>query len=455
MANTMFTRRQLLQTVSAGFGYVAFAGLCAQQVRASSPLSPKVPHFAPQAKRIIFLCMRGGPSHVELFDDKPKLTADHGKPGILNKSSKLLGSRWKFAQHGESGQSVSELLPNIATQADKLCIVRSMHTDNENHPQALEQLHTGMFQFQRPSMGSWAVYGLGTENQNLPGFVSLSPLTALGGLRYYQSSFLPAIFSATTIGEADKPIKNAIVGNLKHPALALAEQRKQLDLLQAMNQELAADLAHENRVEGMIESYELAFRMQGELPKVMNTSSETKETLALYGIDQGPTDNFGRQCLLARRLAEAGVRFIEITHTDWDHHGFLSAGMPARSKEIDKPIAGLLADLAARGLLEDTLVVWAGEFGRTPEDPTQDGRGHNSKGFSIFMVGGGIKPGISYGATDDYGYEAIENKVHVHDLHATMLHLLGLDHEKLTYRHGGRDYRLTDVHGRVVKDILL
>ncbi len=451
----MLTRRQVLQNVSAGFGYVAFAGLCADQAKAAGPLAPKTPHFTPKANRVIFLCMRGGPSHVELFDDKAKLSADHGKPGILNKSSKLLSSRWKFAKHGESGQSISELLPNIATQADKLCIVRSMHTDNENHPQALEQLHTGMFQFQRPSMGSWAVYGLGTENQNLPGFVSLSPLTALGGLRYYQSSFLPAIFSATTIGEADKAIKSAIVGNLKHPSLSLNEQRQQLDLLQAMNRELAADLAHENRVEGMIESYELAFRMQGELPKVMDTSSETKKTLALYGIDQGPTDNFGRQCLLARRFAEAGVRFIEVTHTDWDHHGFLSTGMPARSKEIDKPIAGLLQDLAARGLLEETLVVWAGEFGRTPEDPTQDGRGHNSKGFSIFMAGGGIKPGSAYGATDDYGYEAIENKVHIHDLHATMLHLLGLDHEKLTYRHGGRDYRLTDVHGRVVKDILL
>lgn len=449
----MLSRRQWLQTVSAGFGYVAFAGLCAEQSHAG-PLAPKTPHFEPKAKRVIFLCMRGGPSHVELFDDKPKLSADHGKPGLIHKSSKLLGSRWKFQQHGQSGLSISELLPNVAAQADKLCIVRSMHTDNENHPQALEQLHTGMFQFQRPSMGSWAVYGLGTENQNLPGFVSISPLTALGGLRYYQSSFLPAIYSAITIGEADKSIKTATVGNLKHPTLSPEAQRQQLDLLQAMNRELASDLAHDNRVEGMIESYELAFRMQGELPKVMDTSGETKETLEQYGINAGPTDNFGRQCLLARRFAEAGVRFIEITHTDWDHHGFLGTGMPARSKEIDQPIAGLLQDLAARDLLRDTLVVWAGEFGRTPEDPTQDGRGHNSKGFSIFLAGGGVKAGMAYGATDDYGYEAVENKVHIHDLHATMLHLLGLDHEKLTYRHGGRDYRLTDVHGRVVKDIL-
>ena len=451
----MLSRRRLLQAVSAGFGYVAFAGLCAEQAKAEGILAPKQPQFPALAKRVIFLCMRGGPSHVELFDHKPQLSADHGKPGKLNSSSKLLGSRWKFAQHGASGQWISELLPNIARKADKLCVVRSMHTDNENHPQALEQLHTGTFQFQRPSMGSWAVYGLGTENQNLPGFVSLNPLTALGGLRYYQSSFLPAIFSATTIGEADKSIKTAAVGNLSHPTLTKDQQRRQLDLLQGMNRELSQQLVRDSRVEGMIESYELAFRMQGELPQVMDIRGESKETLDLYGIDQGVTDNFGRQCLLARRFAEAGVRFIELTHTDWDHHGFLSAGMPARSKEIDLPIAGLLTDLEQRGLLNDTLVVWAGEFGRTPEDPTENGRGHNSKGFSIFMAGGGAKPGSSYGATDEYGYEAVENKMHIHDLHATMLHLLGLDHEKLTFRHGGRDYRLTDVHGRVVKDLIV
>jgi hypothetical protein len=450
----LFSRRNWLQTVTAGFGSIAFASLCAEQLRAEGILAPKEPHFSARAKRVIFLCMRGGPSHMELFDHKPQLSSDHGKPGKLHASSKLLGSRWKFAQHGDSGQWISELLPNIAQQADKLCVIRSMYTDNENHPQALEQLHTGTFQFQRPSMGSWAVYGLGTENENLPGFVSLSPLTALGGLRYYQSSFLPAIFSATTIGEADKSIKNASIGNLKHPRLDIAQQRKQLDVLQAMNRDLSQQLARDNRVEGMIESYELAFRMQGELPQVMDLSGEDQATLELYGVDQPSTDNFGRQCLLARRFAEAGVRFIELTHTDWDHHGFLTTGMPARSKEIDQPIAALIVDLERRGLLSDTLVVWAGEFGRTPEDPTEDGRGHNSKGFSIFLAGGGVRGGISHGATDEYGYEAVENKVHIHDLHATMLHLLGLDHERLTFRHGGRDYRLTDVHGRAVKDIL-
>jgi uncharacterized protein (DUF1501 family) len=298
------------------------------------------------------------------------------------------------------------------------------------------------------------LYGLGTVNQNLPGFISLSPLTALGGSRYYGSAFLPAAYQATTIGEAGSPIARAKIGNLSNPKLDAPTQRRQLDLLQAMNRETTARQAHDTRLEGVIESYELAFRMQAELPGVMDFAKETKETLALYGIDQPSTDNFGRQCLMARRLVEAGVRFVEVTHQDWDHHGFVSSLMPLRTKEIDKPIAGLLADLAQRGLLEDTLVVWGGEFGRTPDDPTQDGRGHNHQGFSMWLAGGGAKPGLTYGRTDEHGYEAVENKLHTHDLHATILHLLGLDHEKLTYRHAGRDFRLTDVHGRVAKEIL-
>jgi hypothetical protein len=302
-------------------------------------------------------------------------------------------------------------------------------------------------------MGSWAVYGLGTENQNLPGFISINPLTNLGGLRYYQSAFLPAAYSATTIGDSNRPSKTATISDLKNPRLAPAAQRRQLDLLQRLNRGAAARTA-DPQVDGMIDAFELAFRMQSEMPRVMDLSGETKETLALYGADGGPTETFGAQCLLARRFVEAGVRFIEVTHSDWDHHGFLSTLLPQRCREIDKPIAGLLADLARRGLLEETLVVWSGEFGRTPDDPTQDGRGHNHKGFSIFLAGGGAKAGHVHGATDDYGYEAIAGKVHVHDLHATMLHLLGLDHERLTYRHGGRDYRLTDVHGRVVTEVL-
>jgi hypothetical protein len=456
------SRRQWLQSTSSGFGYLALAGLCAQRAAgetsnsepaAPGALAPRRPHFEPRAKRVIFLCMRGGPSHMETLDYKPKLNADHGKQGRIG-HCKLLGSRWKFQQHGDSGQWISELLPHLARQADRLCVVRSMHTDSENHPQALEQMHTGSFQFARPSLGSWVLYGLGSDNQNLPGFISLSPLTALGGLRYYSSSFLPAAYAATLLGESGQGISKARIGNLSSPRLTSAAQRQQLDLLQAMNRSAAARLPEDQRLEGVIESFELAFRMQSETPKVLDLAGETKATLDLYGINGGPTDNFGRQCLLARRLAEAGVRFIEITHADWDHHGFLTSNLPRNCREIDQPMSGLLTDLAQRGMLEDTLVLWSGEFGRTPEDPTQDGRGHNAKGFSLWMAGGGAKAGVSHGQTDDYGYEAVEGKVHIHDLHATLLHLLGLDHEKLTYRHGGRDYRLTDVHGRVVRELV-
>jgi len=455
MAVTPFvTRRHALQSISAGFGYAAFAGLATTNAAAESPspLAPKATHFPPKAKRVIFLCMRGGPSHMETFDPKPKLTADHGKEG-RNKSCKLLGSRWKFAKHGDAGIDIVELLPETAKHANKLCVMRGMYTDNENHPQALEQLHTGSFQFIRPSMGAWTVYGLGSENQSLPGFISINPLTALGGLRYYSSAFLPAAYSATVLGDANRPGASQTVGNLVNSRLTPTEQRRQLDLLQSMNQQSLAKTA-DPRVEGLIQSYELAFRMQDALPGVINLADETKETLAMYGADSGPTQAFGKQCILARRFAEAGVRFIEITHTDWDHHGFLNTGMTNNCKQIDKPVAGLLADLEARGLLNDTLVIWGGEFGRTPEDPTIDGRGHNNRGFSMWMAGGGVRGGTVYGATDDYGYEAVEGRVHIHDLHATMLHLLGLDHERLTYRYGGRDYRLTDVHGRVVKEIL-
>jgi hypothetical protein len=448
------SRRQWLQGITGGFGYVALAGLCAEaNTPTTSPLAPKPTHFSARAKRVIFLCMRGGPSQVESFDYKPRLNADNGKPGRFP-NRRLFGSQWRFRQHGQSGLWISELFPHLARHADRLCVVNSMYTDNENHPQAPEQLHTGSFQFLRPSMGSWAVYGLGTENRNLPGFIALNPLTQLGGSRYYGSAFLPAAYQATSIGEAGRAIRQARLDNLTSPRLTGADQRRQLDLLQAMNRELAQRQPQDARLEGLIESFELSFRMQAELPRVMDLSQETRATLELYGIDQGPTDDFGRQCLLARRFAEAGVRFIEITHQDWDHHGFVSQLMPRSSREIDKPIAGLLTDLTQRGLLDDTLVVWGGEFGRTPDDPTQDGRGHNNKGFTMWLAGAGVRGGLAYGRTDDYGYEAIENKVHVHDLHATMLHLLGLDHERLTYRYGGRDFRLTDVHGQVVHDIV-
>lgn len=441
----MTSRRQLLQKASAGFGYLAFAGMASAEGRLAS-------HFPARAKRVIFLCMRGGPSHMETFDPKPELTRRHGEPGRL-KGTKLLGSRWKFAKHGQSGIEIVELFPELAKQADKLCVLRGMHTDNENHPQALQQLHTGSFQFVRPSMGAWTVYGLGSENESLPGFISINPLTALGGLRYYSSAFLPASTSATLLGNANQPGAKLQLDNITNARLDNAAQRQQLDLLQAMNRDLLAQTG-DPRVEGIISSYELAFRMQGELPRVMDLSGESKATLQLYGADKSPTESFGRQCLLARRFAEAGVRFIEISHMEWDLHGSLQSGMTRNCSQIDKPIAGLLHDLDQRGLLEDTLVLWGGEFGRTPDDATQDGRGHNNKGYSMWMAGGGVKAGHIHGATDDLGIEAIDGKIHIHDLHATMLHLLGLDHERLTFRYGGRDFRLTDVKGKVVKEIL-
>lgn len=454
----MLTRRDLLKRTS-GLSSLAMASLLAERLAASestsaSPLAPKPGHFLAQAKRIVFLCLRGGPSQMESLDYKPKLNASNGQPG-RQANTKLFGSQWKFAQHGQCGLWVSDLLPKLAQQADKLCVINSMHTDNENHPQALEQLHTGSFQFVRPSIGSWVLYGLGTENQNLPGFVSLCPLNALGASRYYSSAFLPAACAATSIGEADKNIKSAQIGNLNNSRLTSVGQRRQLDLLQSFNRDYSNQQPGDAKLDGIVESFELAFRMQSEVPKVMDFAGETKATLDAYGIDRGPTDAFGRQCLLARRFLEAGVRFVELTHTDWDHHGFVSRLMPARCGEIDQPMSALLEDLEQRGLLKDTLVVWGGEFGRLPEDPTQDGRGHNNKGFTMWLAGGGVKAGMAYGKTDELGYEAIENKVHMHDLHATILHLLGLDHERLTYRHGGRDYRLTDVYGRVVTDILV
>ena len=447
----VLSRREMLRLASSGFGLTALAALAAEAAarEAVDPLAPKPPHFAPRVRRVIFLCMRGGPSHLDLLDPKPKLLADTGKPGRNGRNSKLLGSRWKFQPHGQSGIEFSALLPELARHADKLCVLRGMHTDNENHSQALEQMHTGSFQFVRPSMGAWTLYGLGTENRSLPGFISISPLTQLGGLRYYGSAFLPAPYAATLIGDANRPTAPATIGNLSNPRLSAAEQRRQLDLLQGLNRDFLAATA-DPRVEGLIESYELAFRMQDALPRVMDLSGETRETLELYAAEEP----FGRQCLLARRFAEAGVRFIELTHADWDHHGFLAEGLTKNCQQIDRPIAGLLTDLDRRGLLRDTLVVWGGEFGRTPDDPSTDGRNHNHRGYSMWLAGGGVRGGLVHGATDDYGFEAVEGKVHTHDLHATLLAVLGLDHERLTYRYGGRDFRLTDVHGRVVREIL-
>ncbi|MGZ0164111.1 MAG: DUF1501 domain-containing protein [Planctomycetales bacterium] len=448
------SRREMLASSSSGFGMLALAGLCSDVKATSTATAPVQPHFPAKAKRVIFLCMRGGPSHMESFDHKPKLSADNGKP-TGKKGLNYFGSQWKFSQHGESGIPVSSLFPHTAEVVDDLCILNGMHTDNPEHGAALTQLHTGSFLFERPSIGSWVLYGLGTENRDLPGFVTVKPPVILGGARNYGNAFLPSVYQGTPIGTMSKALKLATIANTKHPTLTIEKQRKQLDLLQSFNRDLAAQQQSNDQIEGVIESFELAFRMQTGLPSLMDFSGETQSTLDAYGIgDKLKTDDFGRQCLLARKLAENDVRFIELTHDNWDHHGFVSRLMPQKSFEIDQPMAALLTDLKQRGLLEDTLVIWGGEFGRTPDDPRGDGRGHQPQGFTMWMAGGGVKPGTVYGATDEYGYKAVEGRVHVHDLHATILHLLGLDHTQLTYRYAGRDFRLTDVYGRVVSEII-
>jgi hypothetical protein len=448
----------LLKTASSGFGYLAFAGLSTWAAeRAGGPLAPKPTHFPARAKRVIFMCMQGGPSHVDTFDYKPLLGRDDGKAFGKGRAAaaRILGSPWKFRQHGESGLWISELFPEVGRLADELCVVNSMQTDLPNHPQAFVQMHTGIFQFPRPSLGAWVQYGLGTENENLPGFVTICPPINNGGAANYGSSFLPAIYQGTRIGYSGMPVAQAAVSNLKNPRRSVSAQRRQLDFVQTLNREALERDPVNPAIEGVIESYELAFRMQGELPKLLDLSGESKPTRELYGLDEPDTDNFGRQCLLARRFVEAGVRFVELSHGDWDQHFNLKQAHARNAQAIDRPIAGLLTDLKARGLLDDTLVIWGGEFGRTPYAQRSDGRDHNNKGYTLWMAGGGVRGGTAFGQTDDYGYEAVVDPVHVHDWHATVLHLLGLDHERLTYRYAGRDMRLTDVKGKVVKGLLV
>ncbi|MEM8912887.1 MAG: DUF1501 domain-containing protein [Planctomycetota bacterium] len=453
----MITRREILQNVSAGFGYLAFAGMSsAEQQAASNPLSPKEPHFPARAKRVIFLCMSGGPSHVDTFDYKPQLAKDDGKPGRYG--GRLMKSPWQFRQRGDSGLWISDLFSEVAEHADDLTLIRSMQCDQPVHPGAMTQMHTGTAQFIRPSLGEWTLYGLGTENDSLPGFISLSP--PAGSSRNYGSSFLPAIYGGAKVGRGGRAQRFARGGSgesvpdIKNPRFSESRQRKQIDFIQTLNREKVRRERHQPDVEGVIESYELAFRMQGAMPGLMDTTGESQATLAMYGADGGPTENFGKQCLLARRFAEAGVRFIEVTHGGWDQHVNLTADHETRATEVDKPIAGLLQDLKQRDMLKDTLVIWGGEFGRTPAAQGGDGRNHNNKGYTTWMAGGGVKGGYSYGSTDEHGFESVENKCHVHDWHATILHMLGLDHEQLTYRYAGRDFRLTDVHGNVINDII-
>ena len=449
----LLSRRDALKGLSAGFGYMAFAGL-ASQAAVISPLAPRRPHFVPKAKRVIFCCMRGGPSHVDTFDHKPALVRDEGMELPKFRNRELMPSPWEFKRRGQSGLQVSELFPNLAQHADDLCLLNGMYSSVPAHPQSFLQLHTGSFQFVRPSMGSWVLYGLGSENQNLPGFISLCPPDNVGGAQNYGSAFLPAFYQGTKIGNFNQNIKAASLRNLSNQNMSGKLQRRQLDFVQSLNRDLLDRKKQSSQIEGVIESYELAFRMQSAVPELMDANDENESTLEQYGINNRATENFGRQCLMARRFAEAGVRFIEITHGNWDQHRNLNAALTRNCAATDKPLAALLKDLKERGLLEDTLVVWGGEFGRTPHIRQDDGRDHNSTGFSFWMAGGGVKGGMVHGATDEHGVAAVENRMHFHDLHATILHLLGLNHEKLTYKYAGRDFRLTDVHGEIAHDII-
>lgn len=457
MTNTMKLHRRDLLRLSAG----SLAGISLSSTNGTLPAAPQVPvHHPARAKSVIFLFMHGGPSQVDTFDFKPQLQRDDGKQlpfeaaENIDAVPKLLKSPWKFARHGQSGLWVSELLPNIAQHIDDLCVIRSMHSRGQSHGQAVSMLHTGSDNLVRPSVGAWVSYGIGSRNNDLPAFISLSPASGHGGPRNYGCAFLPSRHQATTIGAGGK-LGEAKMPFLGNDRIGAAEQQRQLELLRDINRQHLVRGGQDPQVEGAIESLDLAFRMQSAAPQVLDMSQETAGTRELYGIGNKATDNFGRQCLLARRLVEAGVRYVEVsTGNVWDQHGKLKSGHEKNSLATDQPVAGLLSDLKQRGMLDDTLVVWGGEFGRTPIVQGRDGRDHNPQGFTVWLAGGGVKGGITHGATDDYGYFAVEDRVHMHDLHATMLHLLGIDHERLTFRHAGRDFRLTDVYGEVVREIL-
>ena len=459
----MQNRRDMLRNSALGFGSLALTSM----LQAQNPLAAKRPHFPTRAKRIIFLFMKGGPSQVDTFEHKPLLQRDHGKPLPFDKpkvtfakTGNLLASPWKFKPYGQCGHKVSELFPNVARHVDDICFLHGVHGTNPAHGGALLKLHTGADNFVRPSMGAWVGYGLGTENENLPSFVTICPTLAHGGLNNWGSAFLPSHYGGMPIGNASIPAKDAKVHHIKNSKWTRNQQRIQLDFLKQLNKDHMGQSPNPV-LESRINSFELAFRMQASMPEIQDIRGETEATRKLYGLDNPVTEDFGRQCLMARRFAERGVRFVQVSHSDskvqWDQHGNLKKGHTEKASEVDKPIAGLLHDLKSRGLLDDTLVLWSGEFGRTPtvQGAGMDGRDHNPWGFTMWMAGGGVKAGYSYGATDDYGFYAEQQKMHIHDVHATILHLLGLDHEQLTYRHAGRDFRLTDVFGNVAKDIMI
>jgi hypothetical protein len=456
-----YTRRQVIQSLAGGS--LLLPGLLNQLLAAeeshsnTSPLTPKPPHFPPRAKRVIFLLSSGGVSHMDTFDYKPKLFAADGKTvgiggGLSNEQKPLLRPRWQFKPGGKCGTLVSDLFPHIRERMDDICLIRSMRTNDNEHFQANLAFHTGSFFFTRPSLGSWLSYGLGTLNQNLPSFVVIAPYVPYAGAQVWGNDFLPAYHQGTRVVPGPEPIPN-----LKRRTVPPELQEMELGLAEAFNGRHLKRNGHDSELAARIKSFETAFKMQWEAPAVFDLSQETDETLKLYGLERGKTDNFAWQCLVARRLTERGVRFVELIDTgssnNWDSHSDMAAHEPL-ARKIDRPIAGLLADLKRRGLLDETLVVWTTEFGRTPGIDGPTGRGHHGACFSSWMAGGGVKGGVAHGQTDDIGATVAENEVHVHDFHATILHLLGLDHERLTYRHAGRDFRLTDVHGRVVKAIL-
>ncbi|MEX0701243.1 MAG: DUF1501 domain-containing protein [Planctomycetales bacterium] len=466
------SRREMLQRAACGFGSLALAGLAAEAAtpvaaaEAGNPLAARAPHLPPRAKRVIFIFMQGGPSHVDTFDHKPRLAQENGKRVEFKVArtrqvtpEKILQSPWKFARHGECGQWVSDLFPEVARHVDDLCFIKSMHTEGVAHGPATLFLHTGALNLVRPSVGSWVTYGLGTENRNVPGFITLNPSAANGGPRNYSNSFLPTVYQGTVLGRAGLPTERATFEHVTNDRLAREEQERRFAFLQSLNRRQAERAPVNDELNAVVDSFELAFRMQAHAPGLMDVAGESQATRRLYGVDEKETHDFGLQCLLARRLAESGVRYVQISYADntanprWDQHSNLKAH-EKHARATDKPVAGLIADLKARGLLEDTLVWWGGEFGRCPFAQGADGRDHNPNGFTVWLAGGGVKPGFSWGDTDEYGYDAVTDKVHMHDLHATVLHLLGLDHKRLTHRYAGRDFRLTDVAGNVVHGII-
>ncbi|MBT5019906.1 MAG: DUF1501 domain-containing protein [Planctomicrobium sp.] len=465
--NNFVSRRCMLQSSAVGFGHLAMAAMLQKpgDVYATDSLNAPPQHVTPRAKRVIFLFMKGGPSGIDTFDYKPKLQADDGKELPYDKprvqfaaTGALLGSPWKFQQHGESGIHVSELFPHVAQRIDDICVLNSVHGTNAAHGGAALKLHTGSDTFVRPSMGAWVNYGLGTENENMPGFLTICPTLAHGGVKNWGSAFLPAECQGVPLGVASKPSLDANVKFIENAKWSTEQQRQQISFLNSLNRQHLEQSGPASALEARIHSFELAFKMQTEMPIAQDLSQETEATKSLYGLDDSFTEDFGRQCLLARRFAERGVRFIQVTHSDtnvqWDQHSNLKEGHNKNAREVDKPIAGLLTDLKQRGLLDETLVLWGGEFGRTPVAQGKNGRDHNPEGFTMWMAGGGVKTGIRYGATDEYGYYAEENKMHIHDLHATLLALLGMEHERLTYRFAGRDFRLTDVAGKVHEGLI-